>query len=912
VGRDLELGVLRAELRRAEGGEGRVLLVTGEPGIGKTQLARHFMDWAEGRGAKALYARFFEYPGSRLAPFEVFLDLLRVGLGGRSPYADPGFNLRLLAQLRCGISLPHELTSPWPEEARGQWEDATDRYRAVMPIGDCLVRLSRFQPLVLVLDDFQWADEGDRDVVGYVQRSARNRRVLVVMLARTEDVRNSDHPLSIWLQRQAAQIAFTSLDLPPWSEDQCRQAVQRLFAGPGAPPSVPPEDVRTLFEVSEGNPYFLTEILRHLASERVAFRSSEGRWQWRGLTGVPLPHSLVMAARGQFARLRGPAREVVEQASVIGDEFTVSTLARLAGRGLEEVDALLAEAARTGVLSNRELSATEDYRFQHTILRRVLYEGLGPKRRRALHDAAAGALQAVYADDLDRVAGAIGAHYEATEDPRNTLAWSLRAARAARRRGRWPEAVGALERAERAAAALSQGDDAAVPSGVRLELFLGLGESWSAVGRLKEAQALLARTVALAEKEDRPRDLAASLVQQAVTESALGHYSSACRSAERAAEVYRGLGDREGGAQAILQQASAEVALGRYEAAAPRVLDLLKDVEPESPVGMAATATLGWALALQGRYADAVPALEHAVAGYERRADLRRRAVALRRLHWVNLSQGQYETAIELAERALDDFRRMDDLHGEARLVMGIGQARVAQGIHAEGLGLLARASELARSIGAGHCEAETLWLTGRALVEQGRVAEALGFLRRALSRVEAIGDADDRFRVLTDFARAYLAGQEPAEALAAADQAASLATALGNRDGLALARVERARALLATGRPEEARTEAQSAVEVLEETGSGERWRAYWALALAYLAGGENDSEGAGEEAIAALRGATTLLSEIRAQLSANDRERRAQITASRAGPARDLLPLLRETDRLAEARSVEDDWGL
>jgi DNA-binding winged helix-turn-helix (wHTH) protein/tetratricopeptide (TPR) repeat protein len=912
VGRENELGVLRNEFQRVIGGEGRAVLLAGDPGLGKTRLARHFVEWAEGRGATALYARFFEYAGSRLAPFEVFLDLLRTALGGRSPYADPAFNLRLLAQLRCGVSLPVELTSTWPGEGSRQAGDAADRFRAVIPIGDCFVRLSRFRPIVLVLDDFQWADEGDRDVVGYMLRTAGTRRILLVTVARTEDVRDSSHPLSSWLERQAAERAFTSLDLSPWSEEQCREAVERLFAGPGGPPAVPPEDVRTLFEASEGNPYFLTEILRLLVSEHVAWRAPAGLgWRWRGLSDVPLPHSLVIAAKAQFGRLRGEVQELVEQASVIGDEFTAATLARLAGRPPAEVDEMLSEAVRIGVLSDRELSAAEDYRFQHALLRRVLYDGLPARRKRALHAAAAAALEAVYGEDPDRVAGAIGAHCEATQDPRRAFAWSLRAARAARRRWRWPEAVVSLERAERAAVALSQDAGEALPPETWLELLHGLGESYGSVGRLKEAQALLARTIAMADREERPALLASAMVQQAVTESSLGHYLNACQSADRASQLYRDLGDREGEALAVLQHASAEVALGRYEAAAPRVLELLKDIDPESQVGLASTATLGWALALQGRYSDAVPALEHAIAGYERLPDLRRRAVVLRRLHWVNLSQGHYETAIELAEKARDAFHRMDDRHGEARLTMGIGQARIAQGLYDEGLTLLGRASEMARSIGAGHCEAETLWLTGRALVETGRVAEALALLRRALSRVEEIGDDDDRFRILTDFARAYLASGEPAEALAATDQSKALARRLGNRDGLALALVERSRALLAAGRRPEALADAREAVPVLDDTGSGERWRGYWALGLA-LAGDGGDPDEATEAAISALRRATTLLSEMRAELRTSDRERLAQVTLARAGPARDLFPLLRETDRLAEARSVAADWNL
>jgi tetratricopeptide (TPR) repeat protein len=816
-------------------------------------------------------------------------------------------DLQELAQRRWGIALPAELCpsagSVTPHEG-----GARDRFRAVVPVARCFARLSHERPLVLVLDDVQWADEAARDIIGYLMRTLQSDPLLLLILSRAEEAERSTHPLGAWLGRQAGYRSFTTLGLRPFDEGHCRLAIEAALGGD---PIVPPGDVRTLRRLTGGNPYFLMETLRLLVTQGAAARDAQcpQRWRWNGLADLQLPDSLVMAARARLERLPMAVRDVVETAAVIGDEFRVETLARTLEQEEAEVDDRLAEGVALGVLSRRGLSPGEDLRFHHTILRRLLYDGLDRRRRQRLHGAAARALEQVYAREPERVAAAVSAHLEAAQDPRGTFDWALQAWRAARSRWQWPEAVENIERARRAAAELVRLQLTPITAAEEKELLLGLGESYACVGRLREAETLLGEAVDVAETTSDQKLLATALVLRAEARSSLSAYREALLDAERAAPLLEALGDGEGATRALLQHAAVQAAMGLYEETAVRTSDMLRALPAVSATSAMACGVLGWSLALQGRFADGAPLLAEAAAYHERQGDLRRHALLLRRRHWVQLSRGCYEEAIQLAQRAREEYRRADDVSGEARTTMGIGQARIAQGLYAEGLVYLERALQAAGSIGAAHCEAETLWLQGRAHAQLGACDRADALLERALLMIRRIGDRDDEFRVLTDRARVRLLRGAAAEAAALADEAIRIAGELRNRDSLGCALVEQARALLRLGNPTAARSAAQRAVELLEQTGSGERWSAHWVLAQALEASG---TPAAAEARLAELERAVFLLAEIRDQIDAGDGARRGGFIQARSGPAADLHRLLLQRKEQDRAAALSRSWTL
>jgi DNA-binding winged helix-turn-helix (wHTH) protein len=472
VGREAELRQLQTEYARVLAGNGRSVMVFGEPGVGKTQLARAFVRWAQAQGALCLSARFFNYQASRLAPYEIFLDLLRTALGmpsAGSPdcaQANAACDLRALAQQQLGVNLPEELFTETKAEALfnklgkstgtlntgtltvpaepgyGMHRTGTlglrpqttgplisTNSRAVVALSQCFIRASLHRPLILVFDDLQWADEASRDCVGYLLRTLQSEPLMIVCLARTEAANDRHHPLSDWLKRQASLRSYTALTLGPLSENDCRAACEAVFS---TSLPLPAADLQRVYRVTSGNPYFLMEMLRLLVAESVVtFNAAQSTWEWHGIRDLRLPETVVMAARAKLDRLTDEVREMAECAAVIGDEFRIETLARMMERREEEIESLLLLGVRAGVLTERGVSTGNDARFYHTILRHVLYENLPPRRRKRLHLQAAQALENVYRRDRERIAEALSVHYEAAGDAARTFEWSMRAWQAA-------------------------------------------------------------------------------------------------------------------------------------------------------------------------------------------------------------------------------------------------------------------------------------------------------------------------------------------------------------------------------------------------------------------------------------------------------------------------------------------------
>lgn len=253
--RETELLTLRAEFRSALEGAPRPLIVLGEPGIGKTQLVRHFRRWAVEQGAISLYGRFFDYRGARLAPYELFLDLLRSAMA----HDKGGKSLRESIETGCGVRLPVELFEESNRvDAGGRpaiGGDAGDHFRFIVPICRALLALSRRQPVVIALDDLQWADPASLDVVGCLMRMLDGEPLMLIAVVRTDEAESADHPVHAWLAEQAVRRTYTTLRLPRLLERDCREIIGRIFGIP-ADGAVPRTDVEMLFGLTEATRTF--------------------------------------------------------------------------------------------------------------------------------------------------------------------------------------------------------------------------------------------------------------------------------------------------------------------------------------------------------------------------------------------------------------------------------------------------------------------------------------------------------------------------------------------------------------------------------------------------------------------------------------------------------------------------------
>jgi DNA-binding winged helix-turn-helix (wHTH) protein/tetratricopeptide (TPR) repeat protein len=899
AGRETEMEALRAEYRRALTGQATALLVLGDAGIGKTQLSRHFQAWAGRQGALCLYTRFFDYGGSRVAPAALFLDLLRTALGTERPE-----ELRAAIEARLRVALPAELFAashgfaPAEPLALSSSEAAALSSQTACAIASCFVALSRRTPLVLQLDDLQWADPFALEVGTHLLRACRGERLLLVALARPAE------QLAAWRRTQAGLRGLCEVPLRGLGDQGFRQALAAVLGHAGGEPdltedTIAEEDLRRLHRLTEGNPYFLTEVLRGLAADGVVRRTLGGRWRCDRLRCLRLPETLATAARSLLQTLDPEVREILESAAVLGDEVRVPLLALVADRTTAEIEQLLARALLAGAVSMAQLSPGEDCRFRHAILRQVLYDDLSPWRRRALHAQGARALEQLFADEPGRVSQALAAHHRAAGELQRSFAWDLRAAQAALGRWQWREALAGAERAREDATALRRAGATGPAPGDLIELRIVLGRCLSVLGQAREAEVELdaAATAAVALRDD--STLAHAFFHLAQARVAQGRQAEARAASERALALFSAQADERAAALVRSQLASIRIAMGEYAAATEALRNEGGDQQPV--LGVSLSGTRGWALALQSRYAEAIPLLE--IAATERRGedDARGLAGVLRRLQWAYLGRGEHVRALAISAEAGACFRTTGDLLGLARTGMSIGQALVAQGLAAKGLDKLRRAAEELRGLGDLHCEAEALWLAGRALVDLGRLDEARPLLESSLATVRQVPDRDDEFRISIDVARLLRAEGRPQEALDTARSAHAIALGLGSRDGAAWALVEAAFAHLALDARGEALAVAEEAVDLLTRIGSGELWRGLWALGLAQETWSLRLS-------IATLERCESLLATARAPIGSPG-DRRAVEEARRA-PVADLHRLLLAAGETARVRELHARW--
>jgi DNA-binding winged helix-turn-helix (wHTH) protein len=832
AGREPEMDALRAEYRRALARQATPLLIVGEAGIGKTQISRHFQAWASRQGALCLYARFFDYGGSRLAPAAVFLDLLRTALAPERPG-----ELRAAVASELGVQLPGELFdysrgfAPAEPLTVFSGEATALASRTADALASAFVALGRRRPLVLQLDDLQWADPLALDVVAHLLRATRGEQLLLVTFARPPE---PGEPLAEWLPAQAGARAWCEMPLRGLGEEGFRQALAAVLGHPGGEPEIAEMDLRRLHRLTEGNPYFLTEILRGLAAEGVLHRDPDGRWRCGRLGRLRLPATLATAARTLAGALDPAIRDLLESAAVLGDELRVALLALVADRPAAEIEQALSRALHAGALSTTQLSPGEDCRFRHTIVRQALYEDLAPWRRRALHARAAQALHQMFASEPDRVSEALAAHHRAAGDPLRSFAWDLRAAQAALGRWQWREALACAERARDDAGELRRAGAAGPAPQDLIELRIALGQSLSALGNPREAEMELESAAETAGELGDETVIATVFFHLAQARVVQGRQAEACAASERALSLFAAQGDERAAALARSQLASIRTSMGDYLAAAEILRSELERQSLQPAHGARLAGARGWALALQGRFSEALRLLEMAAAERRGAADPRGLGIVLLRLTWSHLGRGEHALALEIGAEACASFRAAGDLLGVARVSMLIGQVLVAQGLARKGYEKLRRAADDLRDLGDVHCEAEALWLTGAALIEIGRHEEAAPLLEIALARVREVPDRDDEFRICIDLARRQRETGQPREALATALHAAEIARALGCRDGAGRALAEVSRAHLSLGASTEALTVSEESVDLLTRTGSGELWRGLWALGLA------------------------------------------------------------------------------
>ncbi len=432
VGRETELETLRAQMHLAWRGRGQTILLTGDAGVGKTRLAYETLRVAASAGMTTLFGAAYEQEGQ--LPYQPFIEAFDRYLAERHQPAEP--DRSDVSAWQNPITHFKRLGSSDPQQEHWALFNATVTF---------LTSLARRAPIVLLVDDLHAADETSLRLFHYLARQTRTAPVILLATCRAEVADAANSPFNALLNALYRERLSETLRLSPLSESAVGRIVAHTLGGEAAPTLV-----KTVFDITEGNPFFVEEITRSLVSasqsEQADVEEDQGQWRLRPGATLRVPASLGWLLRERVTRLGLPVDVALTVAAVIGREFDFEVLRGVAalpdGALLDGLDAAL-----TGHLLEETASG---YCFRHALIRQVLYELLSRPRRAKLHTQAAEAIEALYTqrtEGLDPYIETLAFHYELSDRRDRAFPYLLQAGGKAANVYAFEVAIGYFERA---------------------------------------------------------------------------------------------------------------------------------------------------------------------------------------------------------------------------------------------------------------------------------------------------------------------------------------------------------------------------------------------------------------------------------------------------------------------------------
>ncbi len=381
VGRATELAEVRDLWHRAREGRGHAVLLSGEPGAGKTRLAREITVQAALDGAVVLTGGCYEYEAT--TPYLPFVEAFRRWVREEKDdttlsaiLGDSGRQIAKLApEIENRLGACADCPSLPPHEERLLFFDA---------VAKVFANLARKKGLLFYADDLHWADRGTLWLLGHLLRQLRDEPVLIVGAYRETELDRA-HPLAKALVDWNRERLVTRIVLRRFDRSETSAQLGALLGE-----NVSGEFVDAVQRETEGNPFFVEEVLKALI-EKGSVRRQSGRWQRCDVAELVIPQSVKEAIGSRLDRVSQDCNEMLRAAAVLGKTFTFEELEATAANQNEDVllDAL-DEAVGAQLISS---SSDEAFTFTHDKIREVLYEELNPIRRRRLHRHAAEALE---------------------------------------------------------------------------------------------------------------------------------------------------------------------------------------------------------------------------------------------------------------------------------------------------------------------------------------------------------------------------------------------------------------------------------------------------------------------------------------------------------------------------------------
>jgi DNA-binding SARP family transcriptional activator len=399
VGRVADLEALASVYSQTASGSSRLVLLCGQPGIGKTRLATEFALSAHEDGAIVLYGRCDE---QALLAQQPFVEALRHYVGACPSQELAGRLQHVSGELRRVVPELADRVPDLPEPLAGDPEGA--RSRLFEAVSSLLCEAAHSTPVVLILDDLHWADQATLLLLKYLVRYPRQARLMILGTYRETEL-DVDHPLAATIAELGRERLFERRALAPLDASAVSELVG-VHVGDNASPELR----QSVYEETEGNAFFVVEVLRHLAESGAIATTGAPAESGIAAGRVSVPEGIKDVIVQRVARLGQETSRALVMASVLGRAFELDVLAHLSELDEDELVDALDSAVRARVIEE-VAGAAGHHTFSHALIRNTLYGELTATRRALLHRRAGAALEHARGGEIESYLAQLAHHF---------------------------------------------------------------------------------------------------------------------------------------------------------------------------------------------------------------------------------------------------------------------------------------------------------------------------------------------------------------------------------------------------------------------------------------------------------------------------------------------------------------------
>jgi tetratricopeptide (TPR) repeat protein/KaiC/GvpD/RAD55 family RecA-like ATPase len=420
------MSALKEAVYRAIHGEGGLVFVYGEAGIGKTRLLRELGAYAQSRGVQVLHGRcpaLFRMDG--VPPYVIWKEVIKDYLETCIPeqlYRVIGYYPAEVAKLVPELgqklrTIPQSFPIS-PEQEQNRLFEAVSQF---------ITNISQETPLLVVLDDLQWTDPSSLLLLHYLARGMQKTPLLLLGAYRSTDI-DAKHPLTPILSELKRECLPQSVSLKRMSLEDTSEMIRQILGQD----DVQPEFCKMVYEKTRGNPFFTAEVIESLKEEETIYRE-ENKWKTREISEIEFPETVKNVLKARYSRLDDECQNVLTLASFVGNDFTLEAMCAVTGIEKSTLLKLMDKLFKTGLIKERVIRGEGICSFADILVRDAVYEEVSPLTRKELHGVVARALEKVYSKTIEEHSGELASHFLESGDKDKALDYFLKAGEKAAR-----------------------------------------------------------------------------------------------------------------------------------------------------------------------------------------------------------------------------------------------------------------------------------------------------------------------------------------------------------------------------------------------------------------------------------------------------------------------------------------------